>query len=295
MISDAEELLDINKNHPLPVFSTPNDAAHALSISALYQERKIQRNNRGIENHSMIDVSSIRKFLLQSIYRQRQPLLHENLEMCDMAGIRSVPGKRIFTVDELHDVSIGFPLAAKLVSTDASHKSDADGVKLNINDYDELADTIAEMKISLESYLPGADFSGVYVHEMAPAGAEFFVGARRDPVFGPIVMTGMGGIFVELYRDVAISLAPVTINEAWDMVQSLKSYPLFHGFRGKPPLDAQSLVDIIMRVSELVTGVSVIDEIDLNPVFVYAEGNGSTVVDCRIFLKDAAAVDLITS
>jgi len=295
MISDAEELLDIKKNHPLPVFSTPNDAAHALFISAQYHERKTQRDNRGTENHSIIDLSRIREFLLQSKYRQRQPLLHENLEMCAMAGIRSVRGKRIFTIDELQDVSIGFPLAAKLVSSDASHKSDADGVKLSINDYDELSDMIAEMKISLESYLPGADFSGVYVHEMATAGAEFFVGARRDPVFGPIVMTGMGGIFVELYRDVAICLAPVTIHEAWDMVQSLKSYPLFQGFRGKPPLDAQSLVDVIMRVSELVTGVNAIHEIDLNPVFVYDEGKGSTVVDCRIFLQDAATVDLITS
>ncbi len=295
MISDAEELLDINKNHPMPVFSTPVSAAGALNISAEYYEKKQHRDNRGQDEEELVDLNSIDEYLSAPVYRHRQPLLNENLEICALAGMRSVRGKKIKTVDELENVSICFPVAAKLVSADASHKSDAGGVQLNISNYDELADAIMEMKGSLEKYSPGADFNGVYVHEMAPSGAEFFVGARRDPVFGPLVVTGMGGVFIELFKDVSMRLAPLTVNEAWDMVQSLASYPLLEGSRGNPPLDTEALVELIMRVSDLITGIKYIEEIDLNPVFIYEDGKGSTVVDCRIFIDNTSRFSVLPS
>ena len=295
MISDAEELLDIHKNHPMPVFSTPVAAASALNISATYHERKRNRDNRGQKQESLFDVNNISEYLSAPVYRHRQPLLDENLEICSLAGMRSVRGKKIVTVDELEEVTIGFPLAAKLVSADASHKSDAGGVRLNISNYDELADAIKEMKESLEKYSPGADYGGVYVHEMAPSGAEFFVGARKDPVFGPIVMTGMGGIFVEIFKDISIRIAPITVHEAWDMVQSLTSYPLIQGYRGNDPLDAEALVDLIMRVSDLITEIDDIKEMDLNPVFIYKDGLGSTVIDCRIFIDNTTRFSVLPS
>ncbi|HPA74128.1 MAG TPA: acetate--CoA ligase family protein [Spirochaetota bacterium] len=120
---------------------------------------------------------------------------------------------------------------------------------------------------------------------MAPAGQEFFVGGRQDPVFGPIVIAGLGGIFIELYRDRAIRLAPVTKSEALDMLRQLKAYRLLEGYRGSGPMDIDALADLICRVGHLVSEVREIDEMDLNPVMVHARGKGVSIVDSRVFFK----------
>ena len=129
----------------------------------------------------------------------------------------------------------------------------------------------------------GIAIDGFLVQEMAPEGIECFVGGRRDPVFGPIVMAGLGGIYVEIFKDTAIRLAPVTTLEAAGMLKELKIYPLLQGARGKGRLDMDALVDVICRVSFLMATESDISEMDLNPVIVHSEGQGVSMVDARVF------------
>lgn len=180
------------------------------------------------------------------------------------------------------EVSLTYPLACKLLSRDASHKSDV-GVSLGITDAAELDTTIEKMKSTITGLPEKPTIDGFLIQEMSPPGEEFFVGASRDDVFGPIVVAGFGGIFIEVLKDRAIRLAPVTESEVRDMLRQLKMSPLLEGTRGKPALDTDALVDLICRVSWLIHSREDIVELDLNPVIVHPEGNGISIVDSRIF------------
>ena len=157
------------------------------------------------------------------------------------------------------------------------------GVRLGIESADALAAAVSEMRSAVSGAPTPVAIDGFLAQEMAPRGEEFFVGARRDPVFGPIVVAGYGGIFIELFRDRAIRVAPLTASEARDMVRSLKTYPLITGLRGRAALDEDAFVELICRVSNLVTRVESIAEIDLNPVILHERGKGLSVVDARVF------------
>ncbi|HOT20284.1 MAG TPA: acetate--CoA ligase family protein, partial [Spirochaetota bacterium] len=175
------------------------------------------------------------------------------------------------------------------------HKTEVDGVRLNIMDVEQLEDAFIDMKQSLYDYNPNAVFKGIYVHTMAKAGVEFIVGAQKDAVFGPIVMVGLGGIYVELFKDIAIRLAPVTKVEAWDMIQQLKSAQLFEGFRGKEPLDAEALSEVIMTLSYAISAIDEIADIECNPVMVYPKGEGCIAVDARMVLQKQTIVSKATT
>jgi acetyltransferase len=169
------------------------------------------------------------------------------------------------------------------LSRDASHKSDIGGVRMNIPTKKELRAAISEMKKATEKLDSVPTIDGFLIQEMAPEGIECFVGGRRDPAFGPIVMVGLGGIYIEIFKDTAIRLAPVTKLEAGDMLRELKIYSLLQGARGKGRFDMEALVDVICRVSFLMVTESDISEMDLNPVIVHSEGQGVSMVDARIF------------
>ena len=173
----------------------------------------------------------------------------------------------------------------KLLSRDASHKSDVGGVQLNIRSREELTQSIREMEEQLKALIPLPTLDGFLIQKMAEDGVECFVGGRQDPVFGPIVMAGLGGIFLEIFKDTAIRLAPVTKSEAMDMLSKLMAYPLLLGARGKKKSDIDALVDVICRVSNLLAENPDIAEIDLNPVIVHETGKGCSIVDSRVFFK----------
>jgi len=169
-------------------------------------------------------------------------------------------------------VSLSYPLVAKLVSSAVSSKSDVGGVRLGIGNGDELWGAVAEL-----SRMEQAE--GVLVEEMAPPGFEVIVGGTVDITFGPVVMFGMGGFFVELFRDVSFALAPVTREQALWLVGETKGEKVLRGFRGKPPLDSDAIADIIVTVSE-VTATGLVRAIDLNPVALYP--SGALVLDAKM-------------
>jgi len=178
---------------------------------------------------------------------------------------------------------IGYPIVLKIVSPDILHKSDAGGVKVNLK---TAADVEAAYKTILENakkYKADAKIVGVIVQEMAPQGTEVIVGAVKDPQFGQTVMFGLGGIFVELLKDVTFRVAPLAITDAKEMITQLKAFPLLNGYRGSKPADIEALAEILYNVSKLILDYPEISELDLNPVMAYPQG--TKTVDARIILE----------
>ncbi len=177
----------------------------------------------------------------------------------------------------------GFPAVLKIVSPDIVHKSEAGGVKLNLKNETEVKAAYSEIIENAKKYNPKANIAGVIVQEMAPQGIETIIGAVKDPQFGPTIMFGLGGIFVELLKDVSFRVAPITEQDAAEMIVSVRAFPLLNGYRGSPPADVKAIVNLLLSVSRLVTEHSEIRELDLNPVMVYPQG--AKTVDARIILE----------
>jgi acetyltransferase len=285
MISDREEILDVSINHPYSVFTSPLEATAALNTSATYYEHKEARNARGVELDYTVDLPAVGAIRESCRRHKRIPLTDEALTICAAAGLTPVKGTIIGDAESVQGLSLRYPVALKLLSRDASHKSDVGGVRINIRTKKALHTAVGAMEAAMANLHPRPAIDGFLVQEMAGAGIECFVGGRQDPVFGPIIMVGLGGVFIEIFKDTAIRLAPVTKLEACDMLRELKAYPLLLGARGKEPADIDALIEVIGRVSSLMTSCPFVSELDLNPVIVHPAGKGVSLVDARVFFK----------
>src|SRR5262249_34476529 len=182
---------------------------------------------------------------------------------------------------------IGYPVALKVLSADVSHKSDVGGVELSISSRDEVRAAFQRIRDGLSAKAASARFDGVAVQPMAAAGGvELIAGITRDDRFGPTVIVGLGGVFVETLRDTALRLAPVSKTEAWAMLDELRGAALLHGARGKQPVDLEAIATLMAKLSEFAAATPEVREVDLNPIAAYA--NGIAVLDARILLGAAA-------
>lgn len=181
---------------------------------------------------------------------------------------------------------IGYPVVMKIVSPDILHKSDAGGVKVNIKDENAAREAYRTILANAKNYKADANIHGVAVQEMAPWGTEVILGSINDPTFGPTMMFGLGGIFVEVLKDVTFRVAPVTTSQAMRMLGEIRGAPILAGVRGEAPRDKAAMADTICRYSKMIMDLAdEISESDANPVLVYEEGKGVKVVDARIILK----------
>jgi acyl-CoA synthetase (NDP forming) len=178
---------------------------------------------------------------------------------------------------------IGFPVVLKIISPQILHKSDAGGVTLNIKNEEELEVKYEKLVAEVGKREPSAKIVGVLVEKMMPASTEVIVGGIRDPQFGPSVMFGIGGIFTEVYDDVAFRVAPIDRIDALNLIQELRGSKILKGTRGKPPVDIDSIISVLINVSSLMMEHDVISQLDLNPVIAYSDG--VCAVDCRIVLR----------
>ncbi len=174
----------------------------------------------------------------------------------------------------------GFPVVLKIVSADVTHKSDVGGVRLGLESPAEVEAAFAEIVDAVQAAQPGARIEGVAVQKMAPAGTEVIIGMSKDPQFGPVMMFGLGGILVEVLKDVAFRIVPLEPKDAREMVREIKGFPVLEGVRGQSPADLGALEKLILKVSEFVEDHPEVEELDLNPVFAYADG--VLAVDARI-------------
>jgi acyl-CoA synthetase (NDP forming) len=178
---------------------------------------------------------------------------------------------------------IGYPIVLKISSVDITHKSDAGGVKVNLKDKAEVEKAYDEIMASCTSAYPDANIEGVAVQGMAKIGTEVIIGMTKDASFGPVLMFGLGGIFVELLKDVAFRIVPLVKEDAFEMINEIKGKKLLDGYRGEDPADIPFLADILLKLSDLVDKTEWIAEIDMNPIFAYKQG--AVVVDARIILE----------
>jgi acyl-CoA synthetase (NDP forming) len=202
------------------------------------------------------------------------------LELYGIPTVREIPADSLNTLQQAA-TELGFPLALKVESPDITHKTEAGGVALNLRSMDEVRVAYERVLANARLFSPAASIAGVLLQRMAPAGIEVVVGARIDPLFGPLIVVGFGGVLVELLRDSTLELAPINAEEAMGMLQRLKGAALFGGFRGAPALSLNHLADILVRVSEFAADQQgLIVELDINPVI--CAGPALTAVDALI-------------
>jgi acyl-CoA synthetase (NDP forming) len=193
------------------------------------------------------------------------------------SGLATSGGEAVKLANE-----IGYPIVMKIISPQIIHKTDVGGVKVNITSEDEVIKYYNEIVINVKEKVPNADIKGVLLEEMVH-GPEFIVGTTVDPQFGHIIMFGIGGIFVEIYKDVSFRLVPINQGDAEDMLNEIKGKPLLDGVRGFPKANREQLVNILLRVSDLVSSNPIIQEMDINPLI--ATEKGIVAVDAKIILS----------
>jgi acetyl-CoA synthetase (ADP-forming) len=228
------------------------------------------------------------KFLIfDQVKKEGRAILteYESKRILKQAGISVVETKLAKTQKEAVSFSqkIGFPVVLKITSPDVIHKSDSEGVKLSINGATEVKKAYNEILKKVRKQYPDAIIHGVSVQKMVRPGTEVIVGTSKDPQFGPVIMFGLGGIFVEVLKDVSFRIIPLGRKDALEMIEEIKGYPLLQGYRGKEPADISALVDIILKISKFIEKNPRIKELELNPIFVYR--NRAIAVDARIFLE----------
>jgi acyl-CoA synthetase (NDP forming) len=208
---------------------------------------------------------------------------HEAKKLLAKYGITVTKESIAQNPDEAYAIAsqIRTPVAMKISSPDISHKSDVGGVELNIAASDAKA-TYEKIISRIKKAVPDARIEGILVQQMAPPGHEIIVGLKKDAQFGHALMFGLGGIFVEVYKDVSFRVAPITIKEALDMISEIKGYPILKGIRGRKPADIDAIARVLVMVSEMAQKENII-ELDINPLI--AGENGAIAVDARAMIE----------
>jgi acetyltransferase len=179
---------------------------------------------------------------------------------------------------------IGYPVVMKVMSDDIMHKFDVGGVILNVNSKQEAEQVFADIYANVSEKMPEAKVDGIHIAKQIPEGTEVILGLKRDPSFGAVIMFGLGGIFVEIFKDVSFRIAPVSKKVAIDMITEIKSSALLQGARGRAVMDIDSIAEAIMRLSQLAVDCPQIKELDINPMIVLEEGQGCFVADTKIII-----------
>ncbi|MEM0378833.1 MAG: acetate--CoA ligase family protein [Thermosphaera sp.] len=225
--------------------------------------------------------------LINRVYFENRVKLLEDevFELLKSYGIPVVPYEVARTVDDIKVSAekIGFPLVIKVISPDIIHKTDIGGVKLNIWSVDEAVKSANDMISEIKTKFPKARITGFLLQPMMPKGVEVIIGGIHDAVFGSVVMFGAGGIFVEVFRDVSFRVAPLSVDEALEMIEEIRTSPILNGYRTQPPVNKHSIAEIIVAVGKMLEDYPEIESMDLNPVFAYP--NGAYVIDGRIILR----------
>ena len=210
----------------------------------------------------------------------------ESKELLKQAGISVIDTRLAASREEAIAISkqLGFPVVLKIASADVVHKSDAGGVKLDLRTAKQVGKAYDDILAAIGQKYAGAKIQGVSVQKMARPGVEVIIGMSKDAQFGPVLMFGLGGILVEILKDVSFRIVPLTRRDASAMIREIKGYPILEGYRGQEPVDVANLEELVLKVSRFVEQHPEVKELDLNPVFAY--GDGAVAVDARIVLEN---------
>ena len=284
-----EDRVHLEKNSNFPFFLEPAEAVRALAVQS---ERSKTGASDPLEHESdtaapfhdnlTIPVKKIEKWFGDIEGQNRQPLLHETLDLLDLTGIPTVPWRMARSLDMALEAAenLGFPVALKAVAPSLLHKSDRGGLALDVRNAESLrSEWHRVQKVS-------DDIVGIVVQKMASASRELVAGGKRDPSFGPVVLTGLGGIMVEVMKDVSIRLAPIDTDAAMEMLGELSGKRILGRFRGMREADLKAAARILAQVSLLMHHFPQIREMDLNPVSLDDEGRGAVALDARLLIAE---------
>jgi acetyltransferase len=262
------------------------------SLAAMVRYRAIA--SRGSQFAPSARVLDVARALIHSSSTERGTFItgQAAAKVVAACGIAVPAGDIATTADEAADLGahIGYPVVAKIASPDILHKSDTGGIITGIGNESELRSAYDTVIGRARTLVSDAAILGVHVQSQIPPGREVIVGIDRDPTFGPMLMFGLGGVYVEALRDVVFRMCPVDHQEAREMIASIRSYPLLRGVRGEPAADLDALADVLVAISWLAAEIPLIEEIDINPLIVGAAGAGATAVDVRIGITGVAPV-----
>ncbi len=282
--ADVEAGIKVLKENLIPHCSFPEDSARALAAMDRYQQW-LHRSRTRVK-HYQVDRRTADEVLQKAIQVGQKFLpINQSMEIFSAYGFPVVPWAFVTTPEEAWEqaVKIGPPVVMKVVSQQIIHKVDVGGVRLNLHTEYEVQRAFLDIMAVGERLKARID--GVFMQRMAPKGREVILGMKRDPHFGPILMFGLGGIYVEALKDVTFRVAPIRELSAHDMLRSIRAFKLLEEVRGEPPADLDAIADCLKRLSQLSCDHPEIDEIDINPLMVYGEGKGAGVIDARIILK----------
>jgi acetate---CoA ligase (ADP-forming) len=271
----------------IPHYRSPVRCARALTVLSGYAEARRRRARQGKEKALVLNSAAARKSLAGMSADLTE---HDGKRVLADYGIPVTREEVARSKDRALSIArtLGYPVAMKVQSPDIPHKTEARGVRLGIASDGELGAAYDELFANARAYKKDARIEGVLVQEMVQDGVETIVGVTNDPLFGPAVMFGLGGIFAEVIKDVSFRLAPVTPMAAREMVEEIAGYPVLAGARGRPRADVDALVDAIMRLSALAMDLKDhVAELDINPLFVFPEGKGVKAADALIRPKTA--------
>ncbi len=211
----------------------------------------------------------------------------EAKQLLESAGISVVDTRLATSKEQAVAIAkeIGLPVVMKIASADVVHKSDAGGVKLGLKTAAQVGKAYDDIMKSIKAAFPNAKIEGVSVQTMARPGVEVIIGMSKDAQFGPVLMFGLGGVLVEILKDVAFRIVPLVKRDAKEMIREIKGFPLLQGYRGSDPVDVDNLESMLLKVSEFVDKTPAIKELDLNPIFAYKDG--AVAVDARVILENA--------
>ena len=262
-----------------PIFNSPEEMVRAMAIQMRFYEHRSRRHEERLPLDG-IDMDGAKAW----IEGRSGDFGEEALELAASFGVPTAWSRVASSVEEAQSLAgeAGYPVVMKVVSTDALHKSDAGGVFVGVGSPAEVADTFELIRRNLFSYKKDARFDGVRIQKMASDGYDMFVGGKNDSSFGPVVLFGMGGIHVEVFRDVAYALCPASASTVSEGLKRLKSSRVLKGMRGRPAGDIEAFINLVVRVSHLLASFPQIRELDLNPVRVLPEGKGALALDARV-------------
>ena len=272
----------------VPAFVFPESAARALGALCRYQEWLARSD--GASPALSVDRECAARIIAAVRAAGRTQLQQtEALDLCQAYGIPTVESRVVHSAADAAAAAaeLGFPVAMKVMSPDIVHKSDVGGVVLGVQNAERVRETYATMLAAIAHQMPDATVSGVVVQQMVLDGLETIAGATRDRVFGPLVMFGLGGIYVEALRDVVFRVAPIGPADAYDMLDGIRAAPILAGMRGRPGVSRDALVDVLRRVSQLAGDFDEIEEMDLNPLLAFE--NRVVAVDARVRLTGSRA------
>jgi acetate---CoA ligase (ADP-forming) len=283
-LTDITPAVEVLESNNIPHYTFPESAVRALA--AMYERQRWVQRPRTETKHFDVDIGKA-----QAIVSNAKRSNLTNLPQDDALRLLGIYGLPIIKTESASSTEeavaaaqrMGFPVAMKVPSPDVIHKIDVGGVKLGLNSEQEVAEAYDEIAKNVKSHVPGARIEGVLLQEYATGGTETIIGIHRDPKFGPLLMFGLGGIYVEAYRDVSFRLAPIRELSARNMINEIRGSKILQGLRGQLPADTAAVAECIERLSQMAIEIEGIQELDVNPLTVFP--HGCKALDARVIIE----------